>query len=220
MLSSSCASRGDGCLGMRSSTAPGSTPSVRHTLAASARANTASGSSCSRSPSSAASLLTGTFSVAASTSMCRPAPSRAWRSSAPAPPGASAASLAGWPAPAQSPPGCAASLIEPALLVGDRLRRVREFLLQLAAQPRHRRAISEPAVDPDAEPQRLRVREVGAVDAPDVEAGAREVVALEHQLGEVVADHRIAGIELVRLRQRDRKSTRLNSSHHSISYAV
>src|SRR5207249_8838855 len=69
---------------------------------------------------------------------------------------------------------------------------------------------------------------LAAVDLPEQIGAARDPAAIVDREGGaaleqsadghlVVGDHRLA---LARLRDRDRKSTRLNSSHVSISYAV
>src|SRR5579872_2681291 len=151
MDSSSGIRRGAVVCGSLPSTGAGSILSMRHTVAASARANTASGSSSSRSASSASSFLTGTFKETANTATCRPAASRAWRSSAPALGCAAAASAE------NGPPGlgCTGSLIESPLLIRHQLRRLGKTPLQLIGQLQHGLPIVHAALDLDTQPQRL-----------------------------------------------------------------
>src|SRR5207248_7228251 len=62
-------------------------------------------------------------------------------------------------------------------------------------------------------------RDVDHVSRLDDQVGA-ERVGLGHDLLHLVLPEVDAGVQIGEVQQRDRKSTRLNSSHRTISYAV
>src|SRR6185369_10654875 len=190
--------RGAAVWGSRSSTCWGSILRVRHTVAASARANTASGKRSQRSCSSASSLDAGTFSDTANAATCSPAASRARRSSAPA---VAASAAAGWPAPSPMPSCAQDSLIESPSCVRGGLARLRKPFPELFTQLLHGNPVVHAALDLDTQPQRLGIGLIAVVQAPDVELGAGEVAPLEQQGRQVVAGHRVARIQLVGARQ-------------------
>ena len=101
MVWSASARPGLSAPGSLASTGVGSTRSARQTLAASARANTGSGSAPMSSFSRACSFCVGTLRAAATTSMCRLCASRASRSRVPAlrspPPTGMVGAAGAWP---------------------------------------------------------------------------------------------------------------------------
>src|SRR5205085_5542742 len=74
--------------------------------------------------------------------------------------------------------------------------------------PRSRLHVPHPPARPGQEPDfsYLEISPAGAVNRPDITASARDIENLS--------------LEMVRVAEIDRKSTRLNSSHSQISYAV
>src|SRR3712207_8960285 len=62
--------------------------------------------------------------------------------------------------------------------------------------------------------------DVGADDGREIEAGGEPVEAERARVTRLVEAERARRTRLARVRRLDRKSTRLNSSHANISYAV